>query len=104
MDNLVCGAISLLAIVFVQGPAITLAVQLLKRIKWVADNPLRTAALLNALAALASGVAVCGVQPGSLLSQLAAGFLASVGTYETAKALAQSVRPVADPERPDRLE
>lgn len=87
MENFVCGTISLLGVVFVQGPVITALVQILKRVEWVKNNPLRAAALLNALAALANGVVLCGVAPGDILSKLAAGFLASVGTYESAKAV-----------------
>jgi len=80
-----CGVVNFLVIVLGQGPIVALLVQLLKRIPVVRDNPLRAAAILNAIAALATGFVWCGLNVSAILAQIVAGFGTSVAAYEVVK-------------------
>lgn len=89
----ICGAISFLVVLLGQGPVISLLVQWLKRLPLIQSNPLAAVAVLNALAAVATNVVWCGVDLAQLLTQLAAGFAASVATYELGKTIGVVAKP-----------
>lgn len=82
-----CGVVNFLAVLLGQGPIITLVVQSLKRVPVIAANPLVAVAVLNALAAVSVGFIWCGLDVSLIITQLIAGFGASVATYETAKTI-----------------
>lgn len=79
-----CGVLDPIFTLLVQGPVVSFAVDMLKRIKWVKDNPQRMAALLNAAAALLTGLAYCGHDIGQTIAVFVAGFAGSVATHEVA--------------------
>lgn len=85
-----------------QGPVVSFLVDALKRIAWVQQNPRRAVVILNAVAALTTGLTLCGLGLENLLLQIAAGIAGSAATYEfITKPLAQHL---ARPERPEPLE
>ncbi|MCX7784566.1 MAG: hypothetical protein N2318_13105 [Meiothermus sp.] len=85
-----------------QGPVVSFLVDALKRMAWVRQNPRRAVVILNALAALSTGLTLCGLGLENLLLQMAAGIAGSVATYEfITKPLAARLAP---PERPEPLE
>lgn len=82
-----CGVAGALFYVLAQGPIISAIVNALKKIEYVAKNPLVVVAALNLLVTLTTNVMVCGTDIGKLLEQLLAGFAGSVASYEVAKSL-----------------
>lgn len=92
-----CGVVSFLVVLFGQGPVVAVLVQWLKRLPFIQENPLVTAAVLNALVAITTNVIWCGIDLGQLLSQLAAGFSMSVATYEVGKGLGVISKPPSVP-------
>lgn len=92
-----CGYINPLLTLLVQGPIVSVIVEFLKnRVPWVKENPQRTVALLNGLAAIFGGVIVCGQDVGQVLAAFVAGFAGSVATHE---AVTHPIQSAIDPQR-----
>jgi hypothetical protein len=97
-----CKALGFAVWLLGQGPVVSLLVDALKRLAWVQQNPRKAVVILNAVAALTTGLTLCGLGLENLLLQIAAGIAGSVATYEfVTKPLAERL---ARPERPEPLE
>ena len=79
-----CGILDPVLALLVQGPLVSVLVQALKRVPWVAAHAKLVAALLNLAAVALAGVVVCSADLGQVAAAWLAAFSGSVATYETA--------------------